>query len=53
MLEELVSQFKLKNQPFDSHTLTSRVTSKATETLPPASNTEVYEPTGGNDFGKY
>jgi len=52
MLEELISQFKLKNQTFGPQTLPSRQAPKATESLPAAS-TDVYEPAGGDDFGKY
>jgi len=54
MLEELISQFKLKSQTFGSQTLPSRPSPKAAESLPPASaDTDVYEPAGGDDFGKY
>ncbi|MCL2820918.1 MAG: methyl-accepting chemotaxis protein [Oscillospiraceae bacterium] len=52
MLEELISQFKLKSQTFGSQTLPARPAPKPTESLPAAS-TDVYEPTGGDDFGKY
>ena len=52
MLEELISQFKLKNQSFGSQSLPSR--KKQAESLPPPVSTDVYEPHGGmNDFGKY
>jgi len=53
MLEELISQFKLKNQSFGSQALPQRQSSKSSESLPAASHADVYEPPGGDDFGKY
>jgi len=53
MLEELISQFKLKNQSFGSQSLPSM--KKNTDSLPPpsAASETVYEPSGSDDFGKY
>jgi len=51
MLEELISQFKLKNSSFGSGALPS-MKKQSSESLPPA-NENVYEPSGSDDFGKY
>jgi len=51
MLEELISQFKLKNQSFGQQSLPSR--KKPAEPLPSSSHSDVYDPSGMDDFGKY
>ncbi|MCL2627885.1 MAG: methyl-accepting chemotaxis protein [Oscillospiraceae bacterium] len=51
MLEELISQFKLKSAGFGSSALPSR-SAKAAEALPPVPADNVYEP-GNDNFGKY
>ncbi|MDR2598727.1 MAG: methyl-accepting chemotaxis protein [Oscillospiraceae bacterium] len=51
MLEELISQFKLKNTSFGS-SLPAR-SPRAAEALPSAPSESVYEPIHSGDFGKY
>ena len=52
MLEELISQFKLKSQTFGPQSLPSM--KKSNDSLPPPSASDhVYEPVGSDDFGKY
>ena len=51
MLEELISQFKLKSQTFGPQSLPARQP-KAADPEPEIS-ADVYEPTGADDFGKY
>jgi len=52
MLEELISQFKLKNQTFGSPALPTRHSSPSVSDSMPV-HEDVYEPVGGDDFGKY
>jgi len=52
MLEELISQFKLKSQTFGPQSLPSRKQPKAEDSMPAMDN-DVYEPSGSDDFGKY
>jgi len=51
MLEELISQFKLKSAGFGT-ALPAR-SKKAAEALPAAPAEDVYEPAGNDNFGKY
>ena len=51
VLEQLISQFKLKNQGFGSQSLPSSPQSKPAVSLPPQN--DVYEPVGEDNFGKY
>jgi len=51
MLEELISQFKLKSQTFGPASLPAR--KKSPDPAPAAVHTDVYEPSGMDDFGKY
>ena len=51
MLEELISQFKLKSQTFGPASLPPR--KKSPDPAPAAAHTDVYEPSGMDDFGKY
>jgi len=51
MLEELISQFKLKGQAFGQPSLPKR--SKTAAAPMPTLDEHVYEPSGGGDFGKY
>jgi len=50
MLEELISQFKLKSQTFGPQSLPSR---KPKADSMPSISENVYEPAGSDDFGKY
>jgi len=52
MLEELISQFKLKSQTFGSPSLPSVRKAPEPASLP-STNDHVYEPSGADDFGKY
>jgi hypothetical protein len=52
MLEDLVSQFKLKAVSYGSSSLPP-ARKPAAAPLPPPVSENVYEPTGGGDFGKY
>jgi len=52
MLEDLISQFKLKDQSFNQHSLPAKKP-KAAEAPAPSAAEDVYEPHGMDDFGKY
>ena len=52
MLEELISQFKLKNKSYEQQSLPPTDT-YAEDPSPPSATEDVYEPQAADDFGKY